>query len=306
MGSLLSQITAKLLGGGPICESECSNVRCCTTTQGVYDPSRWPPPERPRQVSEESAASEFSARPTRFLRRLRKRVPMSTTVYIDSRKRVAGTDSDFEIDLGETLHIDSGAKLAVHKIRVADAFLSTDRGSYLYWHDVSGGTLHNNYAAATYVASTNEIQVAYDGNRVILNNQDLRLTFPNGPGYPPGVSSTRPESINHLLGPSFISGAQQIFTFTQMAPYESLYLRCPALAAREHILGPLGSDIIAKIIVDRGVGHVLHSRTDEGHFVNLHGPITLRYLRFRLTDLDGEVVNTRGTSVSFAIYLNWS
>ena len=67
---------------------------------------------------------------------------MSTTVYIDSRKRVAGTDSDFEIDLGETLHIDSGAKLAVHKIRVADAFLSTDRGSYLFWHDVSGGTLH--------------------------------------------------------------------------------------------------------------------------------------------------------------------
>ena len=247
-----------------------------------------------------------------------------STIYIDSRKRVAGTDSDFEIDLGETLHIDSGAKLAVHKIRVADAFLSTDRGSYLYWHDVSGGTLHyaqlpagaytgerlaawisSNYAAATYVASTNEIQVAYDGNRVILNNQDLRLTFPNGPGYPPGVSSTRPESINHLLGPSFISGAQQIFSFVVMAPFSELYLRCPALAAREHILGPLGSDIIAKIIVDRGVGHVLHSRTDEGHFVNLHGPITLRYLRFRLTDLDGEVVNTRGTSVSFAIFLDW-
>ncbi|CAE7462916.1 unnamed protein product [Symbiodinium natans] len=41
--------------------------------QGVYDPSRyWPPPERPRQVSEESAVSEFSARRTGIFRRKRR------------------------------------------------------------------------------------------------------------------------------------------------------------------------------------------------------------------------------------------
>ena len=303
-------MAAKLLGGGPMCETECNNLRCCTTT-GVYDPSRWPPPERPRQTSDSSNASEFSARPTRFFPGRRKRVRvMSSTIYVDSRKRVAGTDSDFEIDLGETLHIDSGAKLAVHKIRVADAFLSTDRGSYLYWHDVSGGTLHyaqlpagaytgerlaawisSNYAAATYVASTNEIQVAYDGNRIVLNNQDLRITFPNGPGYPPGVSSTRPESINHLLGPSFISGAQQIFSFVVMAPYSELYLRCPALAAREHILGPLATSSTAARMKDTSSTSTAPSRCATCASAS--------------PTLDGEVVNTRGTSVSFAIYLNW-
>ena len=26
-----------------------------------------------------------------------------TTIYVDSRKRVAGSDSDFEVDLGESL-----------------------------------------------------------------------------------------------------------------------------------------------------------------------------------------------------------
>ena len=32
-----------------------------------------------------------------------------TTIYVDSRKRVAGSDSDFEVDLGESLHLQSDA-----------------------------------------------------------------------------------------------------------------------------------------------------------------------------------------------------
>ena len=55
-----------------------------------------------------------------------------TTIYVDSRKRVAGSDSDFEVDLGESLHLQSDARLAVYKIRIADSFLSTDRGRCLY------------------------------------------------------------------------------------------------------------------------------------------------------------------------------
>ena len=89
-----------------------------------------------------------------------------------------------------------------------------------------------------------------------------------------------------------------------MAPYNELYLRCSTLATAADIKGPLGSDIICKQIIDKGVGHIMQTRTDEGHFVRLHGPITLRTLRFKLTDVDGNVVNTRGTSVSFAIFLD--
>ena len=65
-----------------------------------------------------------------------------TTIYVDSRKRVAGSDSDFEVDLGEPLHLQSDARLAVYKIRLADSFLSTDRGRYLYWVDAALGTLN--------------------------------------------------------------------------------------------------------------------------------------------------------------------
>ena len=73
---------------------------------------------------------------------LRKRM---TTIYVDSRKRVAGSDSDFEVDLGESLHLQSDARLVVYKIRLADSFLSTDRGRYLGWVDagvVARGRVH--------------------------------------------------------------------------------------------------------------------------------------------------------------------
>ena len=209
MGTILSQIVGKLLGGGPLCESECSNIRCCSSTQGIYDPSRnWPPPERSRQVSDDSTASHFSARPARFFRRKRK---LMTSIYVDSRLRAQGTDSSFSFDIGESVHIQSGAKLAVYKVRIADAFLSTDRGTFLYWEDEVAGTLHyaelpvgaytgprlaawisSNFAAATYTAETNELDVTYDGVRLILNDAELRQRFPGTGPYPPGASPSKP------------------------------------------------------------------------------------------------------------------
>ena len=249
---------------------------------------------------------------------------MSCTIYVDSRKRIAGDDSSFEFDIGETLHLQTGARLSVLKFRVADAFLSTDRGFYMYWMDEALQTLNwavlpvgaytgarlaswisSNYASATYVEQTNEIGVAYDGNRRILNDAEIRSLFPGTGSYPAGATPSRPLSINHLLGPSFIEGSLQIFTFVTMNPYSELFLRCSTLATAADIKGPLGQDIIAKMIIDKGIGNIMQTRTDEGHFVKLHGPITLRTLRFKLTDVDGNVVNTRGTSVSFAIFLDY-
>ena len=90
-----------------------------------------------------------------------------------------------------------------------------------------------------------------------------------------------------------------------MNPYSELFLRCSTLATAADIKGPLGQDIVAKMIIDKGIGNIMQTRTDEGHYVRLHGPITLRTLRFKLTDADGNVVNTRGTSVSFAIFLDY-
>ena len=172
MGTILSQVVGKILGGGPVCDSECHHVHCCTSSQAVVEP-RWPCPERVRQISDSTSSEKSTGRS--FWRRKKR---MSTTIYVDSRKRVAGDDASFEFDIGETL-LQTGAKLSVFKLRVADAFLSTDRGQYLYWIDEALQTLNwavlpigaytgtrlaawisSNYASATYVESTNEIGVS--------------------------------------------------------------------------------------------------------------------------------------------------
>eukprot|EP00439_Symbiodinium_sp_Y106_P034856 s8498_g4.t1 len=191
---ILSQVVGKLLGSGPLCDSECHHVQYCTSTQRVVDP-RWPCPDRPRQISD-STSSEKSTGRSLFRRRKRH----MTTIYIDSRKRVAGDDSSFEFDIGETLHLQTGAKLSVLKFRVADAFLSTDRGQYLFWIDEALQTLNwavlpvgaytgsrlaawisSNFGAASYDPSTNQIDVAND-------DAEIRSLFPGTGSYPAGAT----------------------------------------------------------------------------------------------------------------------
>ena len=204
---------------------------------------------------------------------------------MDSRKRVAGSDSDFEVDLGESLHLQSDARLAVYKIRLADSFLSTDRGRYLYWVDAALGTLNwallpegaytgarlaawisSNFATATYGETTNSLSVAYDGNRLILNDLELRQQFPDAADYPsaPAASPTKPFSIDHMLGPSFVSGGQQVFEFLKMMAHNEVYLRCAQLANASRVLGNLGDDILSKITLT-----IVETGSDDGHFMAL-------------------------------------
>ena len=183
---------------------------------------------------------------------------MSTTIYVDSRKRVAGDDSSFEFDIGETLHLQTGAKLSVFKFRVADAFLSTDRGQYLFWEDQALGTLNwatlpvgaytgarlaawisSNYASATYVEQTNEIGVAYDGNRRILNDQELRSLFPGSGSYPAGATPNRPLSINHLLHGTILH--RGCAADLRLRDHESLQRALPALLHFGHRGGYQGA-----------------------------------------------------------------
>ena len=234
-----------------------------------------------------------------------------TTIYVDSRKRVAGSDSDFEVDLGESLHLQSDARLAVYKIRLADSFLSTDRSRYLYWVDAALGTLNwallpkgaytgarlaawlsSNFATATYSETTNSLSVAYDGNRLILNDLELRQQFPDAA---PPASPTKPFSVDHTLGPSFVSGGQQVFEFVRMMAHNEVYLRCAQLANASRVLGNLGDDILSKITLKSGVGTIMETGSDDGHFMALRGPVT---------DLDGNVVRLRGSSLSFVLYLD--
>ena len=200
MGAALSFLGQKLFASSTLINARCENISCCTSVAAVQPP--------------------IVRRTGGFLKK------RMTTIYVDDRKRVAGSDSDFEVDLGESLHMQSDARLAVYKIRIADSFLSTDQGRYLYWVDAALGTLNwallpegactgsrlaawisSNFATATYSETTNSLSVAYDGNRLILNDLELQQQFPNVVDYPasPAASPSKLFSIDHMLGPSFVS-----------------------------------------------------------------------------------------------------
>ena len=154
---------------------------------------------------------------------------------------------------------------------------------YLYWVDAALGTLNwallpegaytgarlaawisSNFATATYSETTNSLSVAYDGNRLILN--ELRQQFPDAADYPaaPPASPTKPFSVDHMLGPSFVSGGQQVFEFVRMMAHNEVYLRCAQLANASRVLGNLGDDILSKITLKSGVG-TMGSDYPEAH-----------------------------------------
>ena len=209
MGAALSFLGQKLFASSTLINARCENIscasgaQCCTSVAAIQSP--------------------IVRRTGGFLRK------GMTTIYVDSRKR----DSDF---LGESLHLQSDARLPVYKIRIADSFLSTDRGRYLYWVDAALGTLNwallpegaytgsrlaawisSNFATAAYSETTNSLSVAYNGNRLIQQ-------FPNVVDYPtlPAASPSKPFSIDHMLGPSFVSGGSAATSGTSFINPESI------------------------------------------------------------------------------------
>ena len=86
--------------------------------------------------------------------------------------------------------------------------------------------------------------------------------------------------------------------------YNEVYLRCAQLANASRVLGNLGDDILSKITLKSGVGAIVETGSDDGHFMAVRSAITLRHMRFRLTDLEGQVVRLRGSSLSFVLFLD--
>ncbi|CAE7357566.1 unnamed protein product, partial [Symbiodinium pilosum] len=216
MGQVATAICGKLLGSSAFCQSKCRNINCCTSSAElkVYDPFSRPPwmqqppvydPRWPRQQPRAPTDGSDTELPSE--RFACKKLKLMTSIWVDSRKRAAGTDADFEFDVGQTVHLQGSARLSVFKIRVADTFLSTDRGTYMYWRAQALETL--NWAqlpVGAYTGATNEITVSHDVSemrellslRKQLTHEAYRQAWMEGiPGE--AVISYRFESRNHVV-----------------------------------------------------------------------------------------------------------
>ena len=101
---------------------------------------------------------------------------MTTVIFVDSRMRTSGTDSDFEVDLRETIHL-SNARLRIDKLTFTDSFLTTDAGTRLYFSNGAGGISHVSIPEGAYTGPTlaAAIQVA-TGRSTTYNSTTNAIT----------------------------------------------------------------------------------------------------------------------------------
>ena len=91
-----------------------------------------------------------------------------------------------------------------------------------------------------------------------------------------------------------------MFPFVNMSVYHDVYLRSSRLTCH-NVYGPRGgSDILAKIPLQQGIGYIVDDKTPEGVFYDF-GTHSLRMLDFRLTDSDDSVVDLKGNQLTFQV-----
>ena len=242
---------------------------------------------------------------------------MTQVIWVDSRMRSSGTDSDFEVSLRESVHL-SDARVRIDKLTFSDSFYTTDAGANLYFAAPNGSfsyvtvpqgaytgfTLAAALEAATgrdttYSVLTNSISHALAGaDRQWLSDAEIGARTGS---YPSGASASDPRSLNDVLGEGTISGSTVTWSFVRMAPYTVLYLRSNRLRCENHH-GPRGThDIFCSVPLTRGVGSQVESSSPTGVYYNLAGGSSCRTMDFRLTDWLGRAVNLRGRPLSFQL-----
>ena len=241
---------------------------------------------------------------------------MTTALFVDSRMRTAGTDSDFEFDLRESIQF-SNARLRVDNITFTDSFLTTDAGSHLYFSDGSSGLTHVTIPDGAYTGATlsSAIQSATGRNTFynpLLNTITHTLAGSSKPwlsdnvlskysDFPTGASSSDPKSLNAVLGDGINSSSQVVWNFVRMSPYNYLFLRSSRLRCVDHH-GPRGThDILCKIDLLQGVGAAVESSTPVGVYYELQGELSLKSFDIKLTDYLNRPVNLRGRPLSFQL-----
>ena len=123
---------------------------------------------------------------------------MTQVIWVDSRMRTSGTDSDFEISLRETMHL-SDTRVRVDKLTFSDSFYTTDAGQTLCFAAPGGGFTsasvpqgcYTGYTLAQAIETATNRDTAYN----VLDNSITHALASRGSltrSLPPGRGRSRP------------------------------------------------------------------------------------------------------------------
>ena len=159
---------------------------------------------------------------------------MTQVIWVDSRMRTSGSDSDFEVSLRESVHL-SDARVRVDKLSFSDSFyrrtsvktstFSAPNGSFSSVSVPQGAYTGFTLAAAiegatgrdtTYSVMTNSIShVLASANEPWLSDAEPAARTGS---FPAGASSSDPRSLNAVLGEGQNSGSTVTWSFVRMSP----------------------------------------------------------------------------------------
>ena len=177
---------------------------------------------------------------------------MTQVIWIDSRMRSSGTDSDFEVSLRDSVHL-SDARVRVDRITFVDSILTTDAGRHLFFQAMEGGSSTMSIPEGAYTGASlaSAIQAAtgrtttYDPLTNSITHQlespsqrwlsDAELAAERS--FPPGATRGDPRSLSTSFWEMARTAAQPLYGLL------SEWLRGPAI-----IFGALACD--AKILMD--------------------------------------------------------
>ena len=241
---------------------------------------------------------------------------MTTVIFVDSRMRTTGTDSDFEVDLRESVHL-SNARLRVDKLTFTDSFLTTDAGAHLYFSNGAGGISHVSIAEGAYTGPTLAAAIqSATGRTTTYNSTTNGITHTIVPGqgwlsdkqleaystgFPTGASAQDPKSLNAVLGDGEHGATTVTWQFVRMAPYNYVFLKSSKLRCVDHH-GPRGThDILCTVPLTGGVGTQVEASSPDGLYYDLQGELSIRGFDLSLTDWLGRPVNLRGRPLAMQL-----
>jgi len=261
-------------------------------------------------------------------------MPRFRHLYIDSRYRTVGSDSDFSINLQDTVELEAGARCWVAGVTSPNVFYTIEENvnDTFYAAIRNGATTggyafklaYGNYGGAelaaemqaklwtveataqvSYTTKTGRVTILMSAGRDIKVVSDEELTSPawlaTWTAYSPTAfyDMNDPKSFNEVLRaePHPFSGSY-ISQLIQVQPFHTLYLHS-SMTTFDGIDAIGRSGIIARIPMEKTYGFVNHYQgpfLEQGFFDVSN--ISFRNLRFSLRNARGAVVPLHGAHIS--------
>lgn len=257
-------------------------------------------------------------------------------IYIDSRLRTSGSDSDFTYDLPRSIEVPDQTIAYVDSVLVPNVWTtlhennnrlyvsetvgsaSTEHTYFLQEGNYTGQALAGLLAATlngnktlptdyfcTYNDNTGKLTITNNTPDFVIQTREALLGSPWNGGAPLTLGGMRDcnDVIGNVAGATgVVAGVLQMGGFVDLIPYKNLFLCSSTFGNLGQVLGPVGQgDIIRRVAVTAPFGNLIYdAHSTSADYIDC-SLTQISQMRWRLTDEKGRTVSLKNHGISFSI-----